>query len=314
MISRRILIVSILSAISFAILPAFITEPLPASEIELGKKLFFDPILSINGKISCASCHKPEFAFADTSAFSFGFDGRLTARNTPSSMNVANRSFLFWDGRSPSLEHQALQPVINQVEMGMSTVLAIGRLKKSPYYRKAFKRIYHELPSTLLLGRAVAAYERTLETNNAPMDLFIAGDTTAVTEKAIRGRDIFLVKGRCFDCHFGPDYTGDEFKNIGLFNGRNLNDSGRWNATHMPDDIGKFKVPGLRNVDLTAPYMHNGMFKTLSEVIEYYDDPRKFVPDGLYTDSTITPLYLSNSEKQDLLQFLKSLTSLSLKK
>ncbi|MBL7812802.1 MAG: c-type cytochrome [Bacteroidetes bacterium] len=284
----------------------------PVNETELGKMLFFDPVLSQNGTVSCASCHKPEFAFADTVAFSKGFDGRPTARNTPSAMNVSSRGLLFWDGRSPSLEHQALQPVINPVEMGMSLEQAVKRLRKSGYYRKAFHKIYHSAPTAALVGKAIAAYERTLETGDAPMDRFLAGDINAVNAEAIRGREIFLQKGHCFDCHFGPDYTADEMRNIGIFDGKKYTDSGRWQVTRKPEDIGKFKVPGLRNIALTAPYMHNGMFRTLEEVVEYYDDPRKFIPEQLYTDTLIKPLQLSTREKADLVMFLKSLTSSSL--
>ncbi|MBS3914085.1 MAG: c-type cytochrome [Bacteroidetes bacterium] len=285
----------------------------PISETELGKKLFFDPILSSDKTISCASCHKPEFAFADTMAFSKGVGGQLTARNTPSAMNVAGRPYLFWDGRVATLEEQVLHPIANPVEMGIGIHDVIKRLQKNTFYKKAFKQVYGKKPSALLLGKAIASFERTLETGGAPIDLFIGGDSSAISISAMRGRDLFLDKAHCFDCHFTPDFTADEFRNIGLFNGFDLRDSGRYNITHKTEDIGKFKVPGLRNVALTAPYMHNGMFRTLEEVVEYYNNPDAFVPAAIGRDGILSePLLLSAQEKQDLVEFLKTLTSLKL--
>lgn len=283
---------------------------LPKNEIELGKLLFFDPILSANRKTSCASCHKPEFAFADTTPFSLGFNGKPTARNTPSVMNMTDRPYLFWDGRSPNLEDQALHPIQNNVEMGMTMEKTIHRLAKNKFYKKAFTSIYNSAPTAALLGKAIAAYERTLETGDSPFDLFMNDDSSQMSQSAIRGRMIFVEKAHCFDCHFTPDFTADEFKNIGLFNGKDLNDSGRYYVSKDPADIGKFKVPGLRNIAKTAPYMHNGKFKTLEQVIEYYNNPAAFVPDAKGRDSILNqPLNLSATEKADLVAFLRSLSS-----
>lgn len=283
------------------------------TEAELGKKLFFDSILSSDGTISCASCHKPEFAYADNKAFSVGVGGKLSARNTPSAMNVAGRPYLFWDGRVATLEEQVLHPIINPSEMGMQIPDLLKKLNKNSFYKKAFKQIYGAKPNVKNLGKAIAAFERTLETGGAPIDLFIGGDSSAISISAMRGRDVFLNKGRCFDCHFTPDFTADEFKNIGLFNGFDLRDSGRFMITHDLSDLGKFKVPGLRNVALTAPYMHNGMFATLEEVVAYYNDPDRFVPGAINRDSAMNePLHLTAQEQEDLVAFLKSLTSTTL--
>lgn len=279
------------------------------SEVELGKMLFFDPILSADKSLSCASCHIPEFAFADTTAFSKGIKGKLTTRNTPSAMNISGRPYLFWDGRSPSMEDQVLHPIVNPSEMGFSLNRLISRLNKSKIYTESFQKVYGSDPNEINLSKAIAAFERSLETADSPFDRFIAGDSGAISKSAMRGRDLFIGKANCFDCHFTPDFTADEFRNIGLFNGRELNDSGRWNVTKNPADIGKFKTPGLRNVALTAPYMHNGMFATLDQVVAYYNSPDSFVPDHQGRDADIKPLGLSESEMKDIVAFLKTLTS-----
>lgn len=281
-------------------------------EIALGKQLFFDPILSEDQTVSCASCHIPQFAFADTVAFSKGVRGGRTARNTPSAMNVAGRPYLFWDGRSPSLEDQVLHPITNPIEMGFNIDDLILRLQKDHFYTNAFKKVYGKVPQKDLLAKAIAAFERTLETGDSPFDRFMNGDSTAVSESAIRGRELFIGKANCFDCHFSPDFTADEFVNIGIFNGSDLRDSGRYGVTKNPYDIGKFKVPGLRNVALTAPYMHNGMFATLEKVIEYYNDPEVFIPDAKFKDPRIKKLWLTQQEKADLAAFLRSLTTESM--
>lgn len=297
------LAVAILLGFSFSKTPQKITKE------RLGEMLFFDPILSEDSSISCASCHKPAFAFADTSAFSKGVHGRLGNRNTPSAMNVSARDFLFWDGRAASLEEQALGPIENPVEMNLKLSEAIKRLNRSKKYRNLFFTVYKTAPTTKTLASAIAAYERTLETSATPNDRWMNDEPNGMTDQQVRGRDIFRVKAKCFECHFSPDFTGDEFRSIGLFNGTTHNDSGRYNVTKNPADIGKMKVPGLRNVAMTAPYMHDGSFKTLREVIDYYDNPHAKMPDGINRDSVLAkPLGLTEQDKQDLEAFLLALT------
>lgn len=297
------LAVAILLGFSFSKTPQKITKE------RLGEMLFFDPILSEDSSISCASCHKPAFAFADTSAFSKGVHGRLGNRNTPSAMNVSARDFLFWDGRASSLEEQALGPIENPVEMNLKLSEAIKRLNRSKKYRNLFFTVYKTAPTTKTLASAIAAYERTLETSATPNDRWMNDEPNGMTDQQVRGRDIFRVKAKCFECHFSPDFTGDEFRSIGLFNGTTHNDSGRYNVTKNPADIGKMKVPGLRNVAMTAPYMHDGSFKTLREVIDYYDNPHAKMPDGINRDSVLAkPLGLTEQDKQDLEAFLHALT------
>lgn len=283
-------------------------KELPKNEIELGKLLFFDPILSKTNKLSCAGCHKPEFAFADTVPFSKGIKNFVAVRNTPSAMNMAFREIFFWDGRAATLEEQVLGPIANPIEMALPLDEMEKKLAKNKFYTHAFIKIYGKRPNRELVAKAIAAYERTLETGDTPFDKFIGGDSNAISKSAANGRDLFLEKGRCFECHFTPDFTADEFKNIGLFNGKNLNDSGRYLITKNKADLGKFKVPGLRNVALTAPYMHNGMFPTLEAVVDFYNEPNKFVTGSQNKDSVfIKPLNLTNQEKKDLVNFLKTL-------
>ncbi len=279
---------------------------------ELGKKLFFDPLLSQDYSISCASCHKPEFAFADTLPFSNGVAGKKTTRNVPSVMNVMYREVYFWDGRANTLEEQAIFPIENPLEMNLKISEAVKRLNASKEYVAYFKKIFQSKPNKQNLAEALAEFERTLETSTTSFDKFAKGDSSAISESAKRGQFLFNEKGHCFDCHFGPDFTGDEFKNIGLYNAQELNDAGRFDFTHVETDKGKFKVPGLRNVALTAPYMHNGMFKTLREVIDYYSEPKKFVQNAINTDKiTTSGFHLTEQEILDLEAFLISLTDSS---
>lgn len=274
----------------------------------LGGMLFNDVLLSKDFSVSCASCHKPEFAFADTVAFSVGINGQVGSRNTPSAMNVLARTALFWDGRASSLEEHALQPIANPKEMGLSIVEAIDRLRRHPVYPDLFERVYGKEPDSNLLANALAEFQRTLETTNTAWDRYaIYGED--IDPAVIRGKAIFDSEGMCLECHFTPDFTADEFFNIGIFNGEEFNDRGRFKVSGDSTDLGKFKVPGLRNVAITAPYMHNGMFKTLEEVLEFYNDTRSVVPNSINQDERLRePLGLSREEMQDVIAFLNALT------
>ncbi len=283
------------------------------SEVELGKALFFDSILSRDTSLSCASCHIPQYAFADPAPFSKGVFNQKTGRNTPSAMNLADRNHYFWDGRAATLEEQALGPIESTVEMDLPLSIAVRRLNQNATYKDAFFSIYGQAPSVELMGRAIAAYENTLETSNSVFDDFMSGrDTSTMSVSAKNGLTIFNTKGKCFDCHFGVDFTGnDQFKNIGLYNGQeeDWKDAGRYLISGNKADIGKFKTPGLRNIAVTAPYMHNGKFKTLMEVIEFYNEPNKFVKNAINRDTLLSkPLGLTQVEKKDLETFLLSLT------
>lgn len=279
------------------------------SRAELGKKLFSEKILSKDSSVSCASCHNPKFAFSDTVAFSVGIEGRLTKRNTPSVLNMKNRPYYFWDGRAASLEEQSLMPIQNPDEMGLAIEEAVKRLNEHPEYKILFKKIFKEQPDATNLAAAFAAYEQTLETVNSKFDDW-SNNKIELTASEERGRQLFVGdKAKCFDCHSMEDFTNDEFKNIGLYNGKELNDAGLYNITKKESDLGKFKTPGLRNIAVTAPYMHNGKFKTLEQVLTYYNNPDAFVDDPVNIDDALKkPLGLSLQDKKDIIAFLKTLT------
>ena len=309
---KKFIFVFSTSVIVILLHAAFISGE-PVSKAELGKLLFFDPILSSDSSISCASCHKPQFAFADTSATSLGVGGTRGSRNTPSAMNVALQRNFFWDGRAGTLEEQALAPIENPVEMNLPVDKALQRLIENKNYQTYFRKIFNSDPDRSNLAGALAAFERTLETSESPFDKWkFFQDQHAVSDAVKRGFIVFNKKGKCIQCHFGANLALDEFRNIGLFNGRELNDSGRALISGKVQDAGKFKIAPLRNVAITAPYMHNGMFKTLKEVIEFYNDPGKVVPNAINRDSLLTkPLGLTDQEKTDLEAFLISLTDRS---
>ena len=277
---------------------------------QLGEKLFFDKILSSDQTISCASCHIPQFAFADTLPFSKGVNGKITARNTPSVMNMAARDLYFYDGRAASLEAQVVFPVEHPNEMNLPFHQAVERINHSKEYRKLFFQLYKKNPDSISIVDAIARFEKTLETDQTPNDRWMNDQADAMTASQLRGRELFTSdKTKCFECHFTPDFTSDEFKNIGLFNGKELNDSGRYVITKNPNDIGKFKIPGLRNVAVTAPYMHDGRFKTLREVIDYYDNPSLFIKNSIGRDSILPEkIGLTEQEKIDLASYLIALT------
>jgi cytochrome c peroxidase len=225
-------------------------------------------------------------------------------------MNQSVRNFMFWDGRNETLEEQATCPIENPVEMNLPISEIINRLYRHKQYALFFMKIFGKQPNRDNIAKGLSAYERTLETNNTAFDDYMNGkDSALFSESAKRGQEIFNVKGKCFDCHFGPDFTGDQFRNIGLFNGKDLNDSRRSVVTGKLSDVGKFKTPGLRNIAITAPYMHNGMHKTLREVIDYYDDPDKYVKNSVNRDTLLNkPLNLTEKDKRDLENFLLTLT------
>jgi cytochrome c peroxidase len=298
------------TSFSFTLSPAGIR-----TKAALGKKLFTEKLLSKDSSVSCASCHKPSFAFADTVAFSTGIYGKLTSRNTPSVLNMKNRPYYFWDGRAASLEEQALMPIENPDEMGLPVKEAIERLNNSDEYRKLFRKVFRQAPNAQNLAAAFAAFEKTLETVNSPFDDW-SNNLAELSEAEERGRQLFVGnKAKCFDCHSMEDFTDDDFKNIGLYNGVALSDKGLFNISNNAADMGKFKTPGLRNVAVTAPYMHDGRFATLEQVVSYYNSPFMFVDDPINIDSALLkPLMLTQQEKKDLVSFLKTLTDKAYRK
>jgi cytochrome c peroxidase len=307
----------VLMIVSLLFIQARFFHSPPVDKVTLGKLLFFDTILSRDRTISCASCHKPEFAFADSVAFSAGVGGKPGVRNSPTAMNVSgSRRPFFWDGRAGSLEEQALRPIEDATEMDLSVEIAVKRLREDKTYRDHFMAVFNREPDAASLAEVISAFERSLETSESPFDDWKFSEREdAVSEPAKRGFELFSGKARCSQCHFGSDFSTHTFRNIGLFDGKKLNDSGRFVVTRDATDIGRFKTPTLRNVAITAPYMHNGMLKTLEEVITFYDDPAKIVPGSINRDSLLLkPLGLTAAEKSDLREFLLTLTDKRFKK
>ena len=286
------------------------TNTEPKTEAELGKILFFDPILSKDSTVSCSSCHKPDLAFADSLAISPGIENRIGRRNAPSIMNMASRSEFFYDGRAKDLVDQIHFPIEDNLEMDAKMSEVVERLKNHAKYPIWFKKIYNEVPNENNLARAIASFEESLETSDTEFDAWMNDLPNKMSDAAIRGRKLFLSdRAKCFDCHFSPDFTGDEFKNIGLYDEKKYRDKGRFEVTKNQNDLGKFKVPGLRNVAVTGPYMHDGSFATLKDVIEYYSDPYQFVTNPINMDTTLLkPINFTTQEKEDLEAFLLSLT------
>ena len=279
------------------------------TQADLGKKVFSEKILSKDSSVSCASCHKPAYAFADTIAFSIGIGGKLTKRNTPSVLNMKNRPYFFWDGRAGSLEEQSLMPIQNPDEMGLSINEAIERLNDNAEYKSLFLKIFKEVPKKESLSAALAGYEKTLETVDSKFDDW-SNNIRKLSPEEESGRKLFVGdKAKCFNCHSMEDFTDDGFKNTGLYNGKEFNDAGHYDFKKDPKNLGKFKTPGLRNVAVTAPYMHNGMFKTLEEVIDHYNDLGKAVSNPINIDPDLKKaLGLTEKEKKELIAFLKTLT------
>lgn len=315
-------------------------NPLTPAKVELGRQLFFDKRLSADGSVSCSSCHDPRFAFADGKTTAVGIVGRRGARNTPTVLNAMFNSTLFWDGRVESLEAQTKEPLINPDEMGnTSHEQVVKRIAAIPEYSQQFQSVFGGPTNLDLLSKAIAAYERTLVSANSPFDRFLAGDRKALSEPAQRGLTLFRTKARCTVCHnlnqSFPFLTDGNYRNTGVaanfadfkllsqratalsFEGARptisvLNEQkgkaelGRFLVSGNALDIGSFRTPTLRNVELTAPYFHDGSAATLADVIRYYVRGGN---EKAARDWELQPVDLSESEQQDLIEFLKSLTS-----
>jgi len=284
--------------------PAPPENPLTPEKIALGKRLFFDPVLSRDRTVSCSSCHDPQHAFADPAgqAISPGVQGRLGRRNAISLINAGDRGALTWSGASPNLETQAVIPMTDHAELDLTIEEVVTRLSADPQYPALFQQVFRSAPSVQNTVRALASFERTLESRNAPYDRYQAGDAAAFTAQQARGMDLFFGKADCFHCHTGRDFSDGRAHNnaIQLFNP----DLGVAERTELEGDVGKFVTPSLRNVGLTAPYMHDGSFKTLQEVVRHYNEGGEPNPNA---DGLIRPLGLSATETDDLVAFLKTL-------
>lgn len=280
-------------------------EPTP-ERVKLGKRLFFDKALSIDSTVSCGTCHKPELAFTDGLAFSDGVKGRKAARNAPSVANVAWSTTMFWDGGKETLEMQAIAPIENPDEMGNTIAEALRRLNADAVYVSEFQEAYGRNPDVFSLTRALSAYQRSLISAGSRYDRYLKGDTLALTESERRGRVLFFGEtAECFHCHAGNLLSDFTFQNNGLY--RDYPDGGRFRITGNERDHGKFKVPSLRNVALTAPYMHDGSIATLEAVLQHYESGGQRNPNK---SILVRPFQLTPQERQDLIAFLHALTDI----
>jgi cytochrome c peroxidase len=271
-----------------------------AARAALGRRLFFDTVLSHDRSISCATCHDPDRAFTDGKVVAEGIGAQHGNRNTPTIVNRALGLTQFWDGRAQTLEAQALGPIANPQEMGLPVEQAVARLAADPSYEAAFRRAFGGGPDATRLAQALAAYERTVYSVDSPFDRFIAGDESALSEPARRGLAVFGGKARCGECHTGPNFSDEAFYSLGVGP-----DAGRQAVTALLRDHGAFKTPTLREIARTGPYMHDGSIATLADVVEYYDKgcaPHPNLP------AKIQPLRLTAQEKADLVAFLESLS------
>jgi cytochrome c peroxidase len=313
---------------------------LTADRIALGRKLYFDTHLSKDGTLACATCHDVSRGFTDRRSVSEGIGDHLGKRSAPTTMNAALLQTQFWDGRAPSLEEQAKLPILNPIEMGHpDAASAMAAVNTDPAYPGLFQKAYGRAPNYDDLGRAIASFERTLIFLNAPFDRFAGGDSRALSPAAQRGLALFNGKARCVSCHMvnssNPLGTDNLFHNIGvsarkqnfealagqalsvLKEGSNtealdklaietdMSELGRFLVTKKRADIGAFKTEQLRNVGLTAPYMHDGSLKTLWDVMDHYN---KGGETNAYLDGGIEPLNLSEGEINDVVVFLFALT------
>lgn len=305
-------------------MPVPADNPTTVQGVELGRRLFYDPILSVDSTISCGSCHLQEYAFSDGGKrFSEGVNGLLGDMNSMAIINVGWAPEHFWDGREPGLEAQAVQPVQNPVEMAADWNDILIRLNQHPDYLTRFESVFGKGEITLdKTVKAIAQFERTLISANSPYDKFQRGEDVSASEfgqAEFNGQQLFFTEtGDCFHCHNVDLLTNNDYHNNGIdsvFGGGN---EGRFKVTGNPADLGKFKAPTLRNVALTAPYMHDGRFATLEEVIDHYDanirdsdylDPLLEKQRGNCPDPLL--LCLTDQQKSDLIAFLHALTDTS---
>ena len=276
---------------------------LSEAKIALGRKLFFDDELSADRTMSCSSCHQPEHYFTDGRTRPLGVDGRERPRNVPTILNAAYGRAFFWDGRASSLEEQVLMPFGR--ELGIPADELVVRLGDRHDYREAFRKAFgDEVISPRLVSHALATYVRSLRSGDAPFDRFLNGDPGAISTDAKRGFRLFVGRANCGVCHLPPLFTDHQFHNTGVSWGSD--DVGRFSVTGQKVDSGKFKTPSLRNVAMTAPYMHDGSIATLEEVLEHYVGGGVSNPN---LDEEIKPLELTTDERRQLIAFLESLTS-----
>jgi len=278
------------------------------ARVELGKSLFFDPRMSGNGAMSCASCHNPSLGWSDGLKTAVGWGGQVLGRATPTVLNTAYNTQFMWDGRKKSLEDQALGPMKTPQEMNTDFAASLARLRSVPGYVTMFEKAYAgEGITEETIAKAIAAFERTVVVTDSPFDRWLAGDKKAMTQSQWRGYKVFAdeKKGNCAACHSAPNFTDNGFHNVGLAPGAGEADAGRFAIRKVASMKGAFKTPSLRDIALTAPYFHDGSAATLRDVVDHY--VRGGV-DHSNLSTSMKPLDLNEQEKQDLVAFMQALT------
>ena len=281
-------------------------NPQTAKKIELGRILFFDKRLSKTNTVACANCHMPGLAFTDGQGVSMGINRLQGGRSAPTPINRLYSKVQFWDGRAQTLEEQSTGPFINPVEHGFLDYDEMTtKMNKLSGYRQLFKEVFGGDITEKNIGKAIASFQRTLLSGNSPADRFdFGGDEQALTPSAQRGLELFRGKARCTRCHSGFNFSDEKFHNLGIGWDTNQVDLGRYMVTKNAEDTGAFKTPTLREISHTAPYMHDGRFGTLEEVVNFYNQGGIQNP---HLDNTVIPLELAESERQDIVTFLRSL-------
>ncbi len=296
-------------------------NPLTEQGVQLGRMLFYEPMLSLDGSMACADCHRQKHAFSDSLQFSLGVDSLPGKRHAMSVFNLAwNSNEFFWDGRAHLLRDQALLPIQDELEMKETLDGVVSKLQTDTTYTRQFTRAFgDETINSLRMSLALEQFMNSIVSSESKYDQYLRG-TTSLSASEERGRKLFFAEynpffpnisgADCQHCHSGKNFENDEYMNNGLDAEADWTDLGRYEVTGDPDDKAKFKVPSLRNIELTAPYMHDGRFNTLEEVVEHYDN-------GLHASSTLdvtlentrsSGLMLTAQDKADLVAFLKTLT------
>jgi cytochrome c peroxidase len=276
---------------------------LTKARVALGKRLFFDPVLSVDSTISCGSCHKQEFAFADNRALSPGVEERLGFRNSPTLANVAYLQLVNKDGGVPKLDLQAMVPIEDHAEMDFSALKAAERLNSIPSYLADFEQAYEGEATAFTITRSLGAFMRILISGDSKYDQVKSGQATFSTEELAGMELFFSEQAKCSSCHSNFNFTDNSFRNNGLY--QEYDDWGRKRVTGLQEDEGKFRVPTLRNIALTAPYMHDGSLPNLEAVLEHYQSGGSKHPNK---DPLLQPLQLNEQEKASLIAFLNTLT------
>ncbi|MCC9641147.1 c-type cytochrome [Rhodopirellula sp. JC740] len=308
-------------------------NPMTRAKIELGRQLYFDPRLSADGTISCATCHHPETGWGAPTQFGEGIQGQTGNRNSPVSFNRILSKHQFHDGRAASLEEQAVGPIANPIEMGNTHEVCVKMLAENPIYTAQFEKIFEDGVNIDNVGKAIATFERTVVTGPAPYDYYAplsafektfaddleyldeepalakqyaelkeAAAKNPMTESSIRGMELTFGKANCTACHAGANFTDEQFHNIGVGMDSEKPDLGRFEVTQNEKDKGAFKTPTMRNAADTGPYMHDGSQETLEEVIEWYNKGGHPNP---YLSDKMKPLNLNEQEKADLVEFMR---------